>query len=168
MKAPLPLVVLVTCGLFVANSFGETSAESATASDTPKHPSPSQKSTAQKPSPASYDDAAAEAAKAAHIRPASAPVATKTPPPAPREETKPPAPAQGLVWVPGHWAPAKGEWQWTAGTWSIPATPISVWIEARYDSETREWTPGYWQPDREQPYEEEEAPLIDQSNRVKF
>lgn len=71
-----------------------------------------------------------------------------TPPPPVRPETKPPAPAGLYVWVPGHYAPAKGEWQWIPGEWSVPATPSSVWIEGRYDEKTKRYSPGYWQPDR--------------------
>ncbi len=164
MKNSLSFLVAAACGLLVSDALGETS-------ETPAPPagqaSAAQSEASEKTAPASDDRDSAEAAKEAHIRPASAPVAMKTPPPALRPETKPTAPAQGLVWVPGHWVAVKGEWHWTAGVWSVPATPISVWIEARYDAKTNEWTPGYWQPDREQPYDTE-APLVDQSNRVKF
>lgn len=112
-------------------------------------------------------DESIEEAKRAHIRPASAPVEIEPAPPPPHPEKQPASPAAGLVWVPGHWRPVNGEWQWTPGEWRIPATPISVWIEAEYDSATSHWRPGYWQPDRSQPYEMD-APQIDQSNRVKF
>lgn len=81
------------------------------------------------------------------------------PPPVPRPETKPPAPAAGYVWVPGHYMPVKGEWQWVAGEWGVPATPSSVWIDARYDAKVKYWTPGYWQPDRPTP--EPSAPTKD-------
>jgi hypothetical protein len=73
--------------------------------------------------------------------------AMDTPPPAPRPETKPGAPAEGMVWVAGHYMPVKGEWRWVNGEWAVPATPISVWIPARYDAEQKKWAPGYWQPD---------------------
>jgi WXXGXW repeat (2 copies) len=70
------------------------------------------------------------------------------PPPSPRSETKPTAPAGLYVWVPGHYAPMKGQWQWVPGEWSVPATPSSVWIEGRYDEKAKRYSPGYWQPDR--------------------
>ncbi len=70
------------------------------------------------------------------------------PPPAPPTETKPAAPGPNLVWVPGHYMPTRGKWSWVAGAWSVPATPSSVWIPARYDAPEKRWTPGYWQPDR--------------------
>lgn len=70
-----------------------------------------------------------------------------TPPPAPRTETKPAAPAAGQVWVPGHYMPVEHQWRWVRGEWAVPATPISVWIPARYDEKEKKWTPGYWQPD---------------------
>lgn len=79
--------------------------------------------------------------------------AMATPPPAPRLETKPPTPGADRVWVPGHYMPEKGAWVWVAGEWGIPATPSSVWIEARYDVKERRWSPGYWQPDRPAPGE---------------
>lgn len=71
-----------------------------------------------------------------------------TPPPPSRPENRPPAPAGVYVWVPGHFAPVKGEWQWVPGEWSVPATPSSVWIEGRYDEKAKRYSPGYWQPDR--------------------
>jgi len=69
------------------------------------------------------------------------------PPPAPRAETKPAAPGPNYVWVAGHHMPVKGEWRWVQGEWAIPALPISVWVEARYDAKEKKWSPGYWQPD---------------------
>lgn len=98
---------------------------------------------------------AREEANRKHIRPPTAPVAIETAPPPARSEKKPAMKAPGLVWVPGHWAPVKGEWQWIAGEWDVPATPISVWIEPEYDAKAKQWNPGYWQPDREESYEQE-------------
>jgi hypothetical protein len=98
---------------------------------------------------------ALEEANEKHIRPAQTLVKMETPPPSPRAEKKLPLPAPGLVWMPGHWTPVNGEWQWTPGEWGIPATPVSVWIEPRYDAKTKQWRPGYWQPDRAAPYEPE-------------
>jgi hypothetical protein len=96
--------------------------------------------------------AAGEAVRA-HIQPAARLMAT--PPPAPRTEVKPSPPDAHSVWVPGHWAPEAGEWKWTAGQWTTPATPTSVWIEAKYDAKTKKWSPGYWQPDRPDSYQNE-------------
>jgi hypothetical protein len=98
-----------------------------------------------------------EEANEKHILPAHTLIAMETPPPSPRAEKKPPLPTPGLVWMPGHWTPVKGEWQWTPGEWGIPATPVSVWIEPRYDAKTKHWRPGYWQPDRAAPYEPERS-----------
>jgi hypothetical protein len=69
-----------------------------------------------------------------------------TPPPPLRPEKKPPAPDSTYIWVPGHYTPSKGEWQWVAGKWGVPATPTSVWIEGKYDSDAKRWNEGYWQP----------------------
>jgi hypothetical protein len=82
-----------------------------------------------------------------------------TPPPPRRAETTPTTPKPGYVWVPGNYVPVDGEWRWVAGEWGVPATPVSVWIEARYDPATKTWTPGYWQPDRPDPVEP--APIKD-------
>lgn len=76
-----------------------------------------------------------------------------TPPPAPRAESRPASPGPGLVWVPGHYMPVKGEWRWVRGEWAGPATPASVWIQGQYDAEKKTWSPGYWQPDRPAPAE---------------
>ena len=91
-----------------------------------------------------------EKAKQEHIA-TQDPFLMDTPPPAPRAEAKPPSPVAGYVWVPGHWVPVKGEWQWIAGVWSVPATPSSLWIPSKYDAKTKKWSAGYWQPDRVQP-----------------
>jgi hypothetical protein len=74
------------------------------------------------------------------------------PPPPARAESRPPIPVAGYVWVPGHYMPVAGSWRWVQGEWAQPATPISVWIPARYDSSKKIWTPGYWQPDRPDGY----------------
>lgn len=108
---------------------------------------------------------AAEEANRAHIRPANGPFTMETPPPPPRLETKPPAPAAGYVWIPGHWTPVNGQWRWTPGEWGEPPTAASVWIESKYDSKTKQWTAGYWQPDRPGGYEpdvleKEPAPAV--------
>ena len=95
---------------------------------------------------------AIEEANKEHIRPASERYKMETPPPPLRAEKKPPMPAPGLVWVPGHWVPVKGEWEWTPGEWGVPATPISVWIDAKYDPKTKQWHACYWQPDRPSPH----------------
>jgi hypothetical protein len=96
---------------------------------------------------------ALEEANEEHIKESRTFLTVDTPPPAPRTETKPPSPASDLVWVPGHWIPVKGEWQWKRGEWGFPATPVSVWIEAKYDPKTKHWTAGYWQPDKPSPPE---------------
>ena len=69
-----------------------------------------------------------------------------TPPPPLRPEKKNPAPDSTYVWVPGHYTPVKGEWQWVAGKWGVPATPTSGWMEGKYDSDAKRWYDGYWQP----------------------
>lgn len=69
------------------------------------------------------------------------------PPPAPRPEMKSETPSPGMVWVPGHYMPVKGQWRWVMGEWAVPALPISVWIPAAYNEKEKKWSPGYWQPD---------------------
>ena len=107
--------------------------------------------------PSLAESKAIEEAKREHVRGDTDQVRMDTPPPPLRTEKKSPLPAPGLVWVPGHWTPVEGKWQWTAGEWGIPATPVSVWIDASYDPKTKHWSPGYWQPDRIQPYESEKS-----------
>ena len=110
-----------------------------------------------------------EEANKEHSEPAKDRFIMETPPPPLRAEKKPPIPAAGMVWVPGHWYPSKGEWQWRAGQWGIPATPISVWIDAKYDAKTKQWSPGYWQPDRVAPEQPEApAPAENQPPPAKF
>ncbi len=76
------------------------------------------------------------------------------PPPPVRAETRPAAPVAGYLWVPGHYMPVAHTWRWVQGEWAAPATPASVWIPARYDSAKKKWTPGYWQPDRPDGYDD--------------
>src|SRR5687768_15137270 len=64
---------------------------------------------------------AIEEANQEHIEPTKDRFTMESPPPPLRPEKKPPIPAAGMVWVPGHWAPSKGEWQWREGRWGIPA-----------------------------------------------
>jgi hypothetical protein len=101
-------------------------------------------------------DKAATEAKRAHVQ-ATELVPMLHAPPMAQVEAKPPSPVAGRVWVPGHWVPEKGEWRWTKGEWRLPPTPISVWIEPRYDAKTKQWSAGYWQPDRPDSYEGETA-----------
>ena len=117
-------------------------------------PKPAKKA-AQKLSPPVAAKKATEEAKRVHVQ--GDLVAMSTPPPPARAETKTSAAATGQVWVPGHWAPVKGEWQWTPGQWQIPPTPVSVWIDSKYDAKTKQWSAGYWQPDRPESYESETA-----------
>jgi hypothetical protein len=98
-------------------------------------------------------DLAESKAIEAHIKPARAPVPIATPPPAPRLEKKTISFNAGYVWVHGHYRPVGGKWQWTDGEWSEPATPASVWMKPSYDAKTKQWTAGYWQPDRPESYE---------------
>lgn len=98
-------------------------------------------------------DAAVTEAKRRHIKPADDRLRMANPPPAAKPEKKPAAPANNYVWRPGHWAPAEGEWRWVAGEWALPPTPVSVWIEGKYDEKEQRWTAGYWQPDRLAPTE---------------
>jgi hypothetical protein len=172
---------LVTAGLFILLAAGAVAERSATKSEpaapiretqsipsTPSSPKTAvpakgdtgkeKRSPVQSEStiPASSELAASEALKKAneeHIRESRTFLIVDTPPPPPRAEKKPPSPASDLVWVPGHWIPVKGEWQWRRGEWGFPATPVSVWIEARYDAKTKHWTAGYWQPDKPSPPE---------------
>ncbi|HWA09602.1 MAG TPA: hypothetical protein VG838_09150 [Opitutaceae bacterium] len=75
------------------------------------------------------------------------PATIDTPPPKLLPETKPASPGPGYVWVAGHYNAVKGEWQWSAGRWSLPPTPESVWIQGIYDPATKHWSEGHWQPD---------------------
>ena len=172
-----PLLIAGLCTAFMSSATAENAAGKS--ESTPHQPTPTS-SAAHPPKPAptrpekakptppqvtsdestSTETQASESLEEAnekHIRPARTLVTMETPPPGPRTEKKPPLPAPGLVWMPGHWTPVKGEWQWTPGEWGIPATPVSVWIEPRYDAKTKQWRPGYWQPDRAAPYEPEKS-----------
>jgi hypothetical protein len=188
MKTKSSLLISGLCSLLVSAAWAANSptkpaaATPAPATTSSAASKPSTPSAAENDKPAasrsesadttSTDDSKAmEAAKRAHIRPTRNHVKVETPPPPVPEETKPAQPAQGLVWVPGHWTPTKGEWQWAAGEWGIPATPVSVWIEPKYDPQTKEWTAGYWQPDRAEPYSGEtpqEAPHEETAATTKF
>src|SRR5215213_8419583 len=150
----LPAVSL--CGLLVGNAFSAdtrdapkqvTGTEAHAERESVRRPTPDKPhqnttaaaakvATAPAPSTVLSDEEKAEA-KRRHIR--SNQLQISTPPPAPREETKPVAPAANYVWKPGHWAVVKGEWQWTPGEWGVPPTPISVWIEPKYEEKEQLW-----------------------------
>ena len=176
MKMKSSLVIVGVCGVFAASGWSADETKQSRAPTAPKAkpdaPASSSSSTTPAAEPAKKTERpsatvapktekippgpatseAIEDANEEHIRPASERHKMETPPPPLRAEKKPPMPAPGLVWVPGHWAPVKGEWQWTPGEWGVPATPISVWIDAKYDSKTKQWHAGYWQPDRPSPH----------------
>jgi hypothetical protein len=178
MKTKSFLLISGLCGLLASAAWAEntpgkaaTATAPSSATSSPASTAEKDKATAARDTSSTDDTKAMEAAKRAHIRPSRNYVKVETPPPPVREETKPPQPTQGLVWVPGHWTPTKGEWKWTVGEWGIPATPVSVWIEPKYDPETKEWTAGYWQPDRTEPYSGEsrhEAPREETAPTTKF
>jgi hypothetical protein len=195
MKAKSPLVIAGLFGVLASNAWSadnstkaapaaEASAAKPVAPAAAPHPASAapvqaivendkstatQVGSAKKLPPATAEAKAVEAATKEHIQPVHDRYRMETPPPALRPETKPPMPAQGMVWVPGHWIPVKGEWQWTAGHWGIPATPISVWIDAKYDPKSKQWSPGYWQPDGATPEPPEvPAPKEDQTPSEKF
>ena len=167
MKTNFPIMAAALSAILSASAQG---AESASKSGAATHSSTAQAAAAAAPTsshapgaakpatpplpPKIAAEKAAEEAVRAHIKPAKS-FEISTPPPAPRAETKPPAPGENLVWVPGHWAPHEGQWKWVAGQWSVPATPASVWIEAKYDPAAKRWDAGYWQPDRPDSYEGE-------------
>ncbi|MEO6004295.1 MAG: YXWGXW repeat-containing protein [Opitutus sp.] len=175
MRTKYRFVMVGLCGFMAAVAYGaENPAKPpASAPASPTNSAPAAAKPAKKEKPEAVK-AAAPSAKAIektapelatsklleeanknHIRPAREGVRMETAPPAVRSEEKPPIPAQGMVWVAGHWRPVNGKWEWTAGEWGVPATPISVWIEPKYDPQAKQWMAGYWQPDREQPYERE-------------
>lgn len=77
--------------------------------------------------------------------------ATEAPPPL-REDAAPgQPPAQGAVWVEGHWA-WNGRWVWTPGAWKQPREghvwepPVCVAVEGDY-----RFYPGYFRPTEEPP-----------------
>jgi hypothetical protein len=157
--AQAALCVLVTVSTTAADDSAKPAPPSPAAPSSPvavkspvgtDRPAPAAPASAARLPKSLAEEKATEEALRAHVRPAARLMAT--PPPAARAEVKPPAPDAHSVWVPGHWAPEAGEWKWTAGQWSTPATPVSVWIEAKYDAKTKQWSPGYWQPDRPDSY----------------
>lgn len=148
MKKRTSLVIIGLSGLWASILVGANNP-----------PGPPSDRAASKPLPPELAESkATEKTIAAHIKSPHTPMVIATPPPSPRTEKKLPAPADGYVWVPGHWRPVVGQWQWTQGEWATPATPVSVWMEPTYDSKTEQWSSGYWQPDRAESYETDTAP----------
>lgn len=95
-----------------------------------------------------HPDKGGDEGKPSEPQPLPSVFSMESPPPAPKTEGKPLAPGPDLVWVDGHYMPVENQWRWVTGAWAKPATPISVWIPARYDEKTKKWYPGYWEPDR--------------------
>ena len=180
MKTTTPLVIVGLCGFLASSAWSAESSPkpappAGTSEAQPAAPPPSHRSSAElkkagaekkpvvdaqpvapeKLPPELAASKAIEAANEEHIEPVRDRFTMETPPPPARAEKKPSIPASGMVWVPGHWVPVKGEWQWRPGEWGVPATPISVWIDAKYDPKTKQWSQGYWQPDRPAPHQPE-------------
>ncbi len=135
------------------NNSTSTSRTSPAASDTPDG-----KSTPSVTSPAAGDAGIAEPTPPSSPMPLvhtgastfgeqTDPSIIETPPPRARVETKPASPDPKYAWVPGHYVPVKGEWQWVSGKWAMPPTVESVWIQGSYDAKTKRWSEGHWQPD---------------------
>lgn len=174
MKKRISLVIVSLCGFWASTLIGadtppaappDTSAPKPPPLPSPAIPSaekklpPTTEAVPSKPLPPELAESkATEKAIAAHIKSPRTPVTIAVPPPLPLVEKKLPAPAEGFVWVPGHWRPVAAQWQWTPGEWATPATPVSVWIEPSYDPKTRQWISGYWQPDRAESYEAATTP----------
>ena len=176
MKTSTTIVSVGLCGWLTVSAMGNTSGDKASAAESAppaKREAPivvNEKKGTTTPTPSAAkgevsktwiaDPVAAEItdqAKREHIVPGGDLHRMETPPPAARKETRPKSPEPGLVWVPGHWRPVQGEWTWVNGEWGFPPTPVSVWIEPKYDPVTKQWSAGYWQPDREEPYVEESS-----------
>ena len=82
-------------------------------------------------------------------------------PPAPKEEVQDAAPADGLVWVKGHWewSVAEEVWIWVGGVWVEPPDDGATWVDPEYEDNNGDWmyAPGYWKwsdtgaPETEEP-----------------
>lgn len=139
------------CAVLAVSSFGAESL----GTPTPPVQAALPPATVPATAPSALADRALAEAKRRHIQPVADSLRMALPPPPPRTEIKIASPATNHVWKPGHWAPVKGKWQWVAGEWGVPPTPISVWIEGKYNDKDGRWSPGYWQPDRPAPAETE-------------
>lgn len=51
----------------------------------------------------------------------------------------PPAPAQGYVWMGGHWDSDAGQWKWVAAHWELPPSTSATWIGGHWVPEAGKW-----------------------------
>jgi hypothetical protein len=75
-----------------------------------------------------------------------APVVVREAPPPRRVivERHAPAPAQGYVWVEGHYV-WEGRWTWVEGAWVQPPQPGAYWVDGRWDGPSQQWVEGHWE-----------------------
>src|SRR5580698_3404832 len=44
------------------------------------------------------------------------------------------APAQGYVWMSGHWDSDGSQWKWVAAHWDLPPSPSATWVGGHWVS----------------------------------
>jgi hypothetical protein len=50
-----------------------------------------------------------------------------------------PAPAQGYVWMSGHWVSEGGQWKWVAAHWDLPPSQSATWVGGHWVSPAGKW-----------------------------
>ncbi|MBC8044986.1 MAG: YXWGXW repeat-containing protein [Rhizobacter sp.] len=67
-------------------------------------------------------------------------------PPAERVEVRVVAPSPRHVWIDGHWARRRGDWDWVPGHWDAPPRERAVWERGHWKQTRRGyvWVDGYW------------------------
>ncbi len=49
------------------------------------------------------------------------------------------APAQGYVWMSGHWDSDGGQWKWVAAHWDLPPSRSATWVSGHWVSSAGKW-----------------------------
>lgn len=49
------------------------------------------------------------------------------------------APAQGYVWMSGHWNSDNGQWKWVAAHWELPPSRSAAWVSGHWVSSNGNW-----------------------------
>ena len=67
-------------------------------------------------------------------------------PPHERLEVATRSPGAEYIWIKGHWAWRRNDYEWVPGRWALPEGRLRVWEEGRWEHDRAGWyyVEGHW------------------------